>query len=243
MNDILCMIRIHFSRFGLIRLGDRILPGVSTKDMGYLTHCALTGLWGSRSPRPFLLLDQEERESVVPVLAYFQVPSSYLENQQVTQLQEELLDWAKINAAIDVYNMVDWSSFQAKPLPTRWTVGRVYQFRVRCVPAQRIQGREVDIFPKFGRPQDRNRIYSSWIEQQFSKRGVSVLDCSMEQFQLTTQFRRTQGNDRKGVVFQSPDAIMTGHLRIEDPIAFAGLLRDGIGHHRGFGYGLVLISA
>jgi hypothetical protein len=88
--------------------------------MGYLTHCALTGLWGSRSPRPFLLLDQEERESVVPVLAYFQVPSSYLENQQVTQLQEELLDWAKINAAIDVYNMVDWSSFQAKPLPTRW---------------------------------------------------------------------------------------------------------------------------
>jgi len=242
MNEILCIVRIHFRRFGLIRLGDRILPGVSTKDIGYLTHCALTGLWGSRSPRPFLILDQEERESVVPVLGYFQVPKTYLSNQQVIQLQEELLDLAKINAAIDVYNMVDWSSFQAKPLPNQWTPGRVYRFRVRCVPVQRIHGREMDIFPKFGRPQDRNRVYSSWIERQFSKYGVSVLDCSMERFQLSTQFRRTQGEHRKGVVFQSPDAIMSGVLRIEDPVGFSRLLCEGIGHHRGFGYGLVLIS-
>jgi len=52
--SVLAVVRVAFSRFDLARIGQRILPKEQA-DSGYIAHCALTGLWGDRAPRPFML--------------------------------------------------------------------------------------------------------------------------------------------------------------------------------------------
>jgi CRISPR system Cascade subunit CasE len=39
-----------------------------------------------------------------------------------------------------------------------------------------------------------------------------------------------------------PDAVFTGVLQVLDTTAFAALVARGIGRHRAFGYGMVLLK-
>jgi CRISPR system Cascade subunit CasE len=41
---------------------------------------------------------------------------------------------------------------------------------------------------------------------------------------------------------EGPDATMSGTLRIDDPSAFASALSHGIGRHRTFGFGMLLLA-
>ena len=38
-----------------------------------------------------------------------------------------------------------------------------------------------------------------------------------------------------------PDVVMQGRLRVSDPQAFAQLLARGVGRHRAFGFGMLLL--
>ena len=40
---------------------------------------------------------------------------------------------------------------------------------------------------------------------------------------------------------EGPDAVMRGVLTITDPDAFSSLLASGIGRHRAYGYGMLLL--
>jgi CRISPR system Cascade subunit CasE len=40
-----------------------------------------------------------------------------------------------------------------------------------------------------------------------------------------------------------PDAVLAGQLRVTDPKAFTQLLASGVGRHRAFGFGLLLLRS
>ncbi|MEE8524028.1 MAG: type I-E CRISPR-associated protein Cas6/Cse3/CasE [Thermoanaerobaculia bacterium] len=44
-----------------------------------------------------------------------------------------------------------------------------------------------------------------------------------------------------GAVPERPDALLTGTLEVTDPDAFATLLARGVGRHRAFGFGMLLL--
>lgn len=236
------------SRLGLEKMGDRILPG-DDPDFGYLVHCALTGLWGDHSPRPFFIQQDIDTTSHLAALGYFQVPISYLHNHQLHRLRDELIDWAKLYASTDSYSMVDWSSFEVKPYPTNWPVGRRLSFKTKVCPVEEFNGRDVDIFisrrsgeARSNSMSARGAIYGSWVSDVFARHGVTLHSSTLQRFNISTVYRRTHGGVRKGINFRIPDATITGDLEIVDPIGFLKLIQGGLGSHRGFGYGMVLIQ-
>ncbi len=67
----------------------------------------------------------------------------------------------------------------------------------------------------------------------------------MTEFSLRTVVRRSapqaEGARLKHTV-QGPDAVFTGLLQVRDSAAFAALLARGIGRHRAFGFGMLLLK-
>ena len=59
---------------------------------------------------------------------------------------------------------------------------------------------------------------------------------TLASFQRTRAVRRLRGAYSEG-----PDALMRGTLEITDGSAFTKLLAGGIGRHRAYGYGMLLL--
>jgi CRISPR system Cascade subunit CasE len=55
-------------------------------------------------------------------------------------------------------------------------------------------------------------------------------------FQRVQSFRKLHSRYCEG-----PDAVMRGNLIVSDPAAFAQLLARGIGRHRAYGFGMLLL--
>ena len=74
--------------------------------------------------------------------------------------------------------------------------------------------------------------------------AVELLDVQLSAFARSKSVRRTQANadqGRKGHASDGPDATLKGSLRITDPTAFAHLVARGVGRHRAFGFGMLLL--
>ena len=55
-------------------------------------------------------------------------------------------------------------------------------------------------------------------------------------FQRTRSHRKLRQRHIEG-----PDAVMRGIFTITDPAKFAAMLKEGIGRHRSYGYGMLLL--
>ena len=55
-------------------------------------------------------------------------------------------------------------------------------------------------------------------------------------------FRRTRALRKRHARYsEGPDVVMRGVLTVTDPDAFSNLLAHGIGRHRAYGYGMLLL--
>ena len=142
-------------------------------------------------------------------------------------------------------------SIDSKPMPAEWTAGRRLGFEVRMRPivrrtdkADTRPGKEWDAFqleaeqhPKGEMTRSREEVYTDWLRKQFESRGGAALESAMlASFQRTRAVRRLRGTYSEG-----PDALMRGTLEITDGPAFAKLLAGGVGRHRAYGYGMLLL--
>jgi CRISPR system Cascade subunit CasE len=86
------------------------------------------------------------------------------------------------------------------------------------------------------------------VEQFTVNQAAQLLDARMTRFQLSDVLRRTQAGDgaisgdRKRRQVGGPDAVFNGQLQIADPVAFAALVARGVGRHRAFGFGMLLLK-
>ena len=157
------------------------------------------------------------------------------------------------------------SGLRSKPMPTAFAVGRRLGFDFRVRPVRRLrrdlhdtqtgrvvtQGREIDAFrlalleqfPDGWRERgahakqsgvSREAIYTAWLAERLA--GAATLEeCRLSSFSRSRAIRGV-GRGPEG-----PDATLHGVLVVDAPEAFARQLREGVGRHRAYGYGMVLL--
>lgn len=241
-NRGLHMLNLNLDGQGLVRLGHR--RGLSNRavDTGYLVHCLLRELFGDLAPAPFVVRPQEGRG--FPVLGYGAASA------------DRLRDVAQATATPDLWNACDWAGLASKPMPQTWNPGAEYGFSTRVCPVVRMakvgvhnrRGAEVDAFLRRcwqigdGVPVSRGEVYVDWLREQFERHGgATVVEAGLSGFQRARLVRRGHKPGRVSHVAERPDATLAGRLRITDPVAFAALLARGLGRHRGFGFGMLLL--
>lgn len=233
------MLRMRFDAGRLYELGRRRRLPPRT-DLGYLLHCQLKELFGDDAPAPFAVQDARGRS--VTVLAYADRDAGALRQH------------ADTFADPDVHKACDWSSFDDKAMPRTWSPGQQLGFEVRVCPVVRMsgdgprwrKGAEVDAFlARCFRTEgvvDREDVYREWLESELCRRGgVRLHSARLTAFQRGHFVRREHGPERTSKLTERPDAVFAGELEVADPAAFGALLARGVGRHRGFGFGMILL--
>lgn len=232
-------------RFGRDQVRDRTGRGLPDHpfDPGYMVHVLLKGLFGALAPAVFF---QDHRD----VLGY------------ASSDEETLRRCAQETALPEVFSAVDWSQFASKPMPESWPPEHRLGFKVRLCPVVRgpkshgtdpgIQTRkedpEVDAYlARLWRDPScpaREEVYREWLGGQIQQHGGAVLESGrMMAFQLTRLLRRTQdvGEGRIARGLTRPDVTFEGCLRVQHSDLFSQMLARGLGRHRAFGFGLLLL--
>jgi CRISPR system Cascade subunit CasE len=89
----------------------------------------------------------------------------------------------------------------------------------------------------------REQAYTQWLEKELARdQSAALQSARLVAVKRTRVLRRTQGQDRRWVAIEGPDIWFTGELVIDNPEAFSALLRRGIGRHRAFGFGCLLVA-
>ncbi|RDW11761.1 type I-E CRISPR-associated protein Cas6/Cse3/CasE, partial [Paracoccus thiocyanatus] len=98
---------------------------------------------------------------------------------------------------------------------------------------------EIDAFLaealRSGSARPREAVYLDWL----AARLAPAARLERENSRLHA-FQRSAIN-RNGRALDGPDAIIHGTLSVTDPAGFADLLARGIGRHRSYGYGMLLL--
>jgi CRISPR system Cascade subunit CasE len=218
-------------------------------DLGDALHGLLRAAFGEVAPQPFRYLDEHQG-----LLAYTPLDTEAMRAQVALAdpLAAQTLGLAA-NGQHDGYRL--------RPFPTQWPQGQVLGFEVRVRPTVRAAKGERDAFLHAveradGAPLQREAVYVQWLREHLAPRegvvreawqgAVDLLDdVHLVGFQRQRVVRRTQATGdeaRRGRVIDGPDALLKGHLRVRDPAAFAKLLARGVGRHRAFGFGMLLLS-
>jgi CRISPR-associated protein Cas6/Cse3/CasE, subtype I-E/ECOLI len=245
-KNVLNMLRLVVDQRKLFSFAkNRNIP-LTTSDAGYPLHCLFTEVFGpDYSPKPFAI--DQATGPMLSILAYSNYTKEELENQ------------ARIFAKPEKYALLDWNRFAVKPMPSQWQMGKQLSFEVRVCPVERKsnagkfnrqKGAEMDVYLchvwKHGKNIDRSTVYENWTSRQIEKTqsdkqpAAKVLEIKTQGFRRINFIRRD--NDRTANKKERPEAFLKGVLEIGDPHAFTELLRRGIGRHRAFGFGMLLLK-
>ena len=210
------------------------------QDPDHAMHCLLTESFGDLAPRPFRLIMPRGHAGGV-LYGYARV------------VDDALRDAAAAYADPAQACILAADRIASKPMPTEWQSGRRLGFETRVRPTMRRSrnadcrpGKECDAFalaasryPPGDMPHSRETVYTDWLSDQFDRRGGAQLDrprTRLVSFQRTRAVRKRHARYSEG-----PDAVIRGVLTITDPHAFSRLLASGIGRHRAYGYGMLLL--
>jgi len=207
-------------------------------DYGYALHGLLSAAFGQHAPKPFRYMDKRQG-----LLAYT------LENLDTLRHHASL-------ATPDVARALGLDALDARPFPSIWKEGQALGFEVRVRPVIRAKdGRERDAFlhaidampaEEGGGIAQRAVIYSDWLAKQFAVDGAAqIIQAQIEEFRLTRVLRKVstgENGKRKSHTVTGPDAVFNGQLQVGNPAAFAHLLARGVGRHRAFGFGMLLLK-
>lgn len=136
-----------------------------------------------------------------------------------------------------------------------WSPGQRLGFDLRLRPVVRLasplagqdesgaevsfrKGAEVDAFLSAvlrGKTTTREDVYVDWLTERLAP--AAQLDLTTSRL---ASFQRSR-IQRDGKRLEGPDAVVHGTLTIADPAAFSQLLAHGVGRHRSYGYGMLLL--
>ena len=225
------------------------------QDPDHAMHCLLTECFGrDLAPRPFRAIFPRGG-GLGCLYGYGTVDADALREAAVTYadpLQSRI---------------IPPHSIDSKAMPAEWTVGKRLGFEARVRPVVRLErdtsripphvqrsfkegglrpGKECDAFlwkaiqhPKGEMRDNREEVYRDWLAERLQRCGAAELnveETKLVSFQRTRAIRRRHSRYSEG-----PDALIRGNLVITDGDAFARLLANGIGRHRAYGYGMLLL--
>lgn len=227
----------------LMRFASRerlLAPG---DDLGYALHVLLTASFGEFAPKPFVWCAPGTRSGGQQgrVLCYSSTALSDLADHARSFADP----WA--TAALQIGNA------DTKAMPDEFVVGAHLGFRIRVRPVVRTGkardgsgGKERDAYIGSELTNSdsgtRGRCYYEWLKRQLTIGGAELQHARLEAFSLTRLMTRDRSGERsRRNAPTGPDATLVGALRVYDPVAFAAMLRRGVGRFRAFGFGMLLL--
>lgn len=230
------MIELQIDQPALLRFLH--LQGLDTpadQDLGYGVHAWLGAAFAELAPKPWRLLMGRGRPA--RVLGYA------VHDAQALRLRlEEFADPS-------VLAVCPPDRVASRPMP-QWREGRHLAFEVQACPVGRKAGTgvEKDLFLIRADTTEgelrRDAVYCDWVREQIERDGAAkVTSIRMDGFRLIRQVRRSQdtARERKRSHLVRPQALFRGELTVGEPEAFESLLARGVGRHRSFGYGMLLL--
>ncbi len=219
--------------------GSRGMISRNAFDPGFAMHCLLTESFGrDLAPKPFrVIIPRDRNRDPGTFYAYSTSPA------------EDLRDTAQTFACPLQSKILPPSSIDGKTMPDTWRTGQRLGFEVlirpvvRCGRGSDRPGKERDAFqaeaerhPKGEMPRNREDVYVDWLSDKFARRGARLEEARLRSFQRVRVVRKLHKHASEG-----PDAVMQGTLEVTDPAEFAKLVADGVGRHRAYGYGMLLL--
>jgi len=232
------------ARRGLVRRG--------SIDEGFVLHKLLSESFGKGALQPFRLFAARGR-SLGELYAYSGSTGRELRSLAAVVASPSLSDFAQI------------TDLRSKPMPVEFQSGTVLGFDVRVRPTRRSKramgrnpesgqrvfdkSREVDAYllaqlrhkmpggsnlSQTNPGVTRQEVYREWLQQKLGNA------CILDEFVLR-KFQRTLSVRGRNVLVEGPDITVHGTITVRDSGLFAELLRKGIGRHKAFGYGMVLL--
>lgn len=218
---------------------------ISRFDEGRALHHLLTELFGKRAIHPFRAFwAPDKRHLDVYGYSSCDAPSLVLIAQEV--------------GLPDALAVCEVDKIRSKQMPNEWSVGRRLAFETRVRPVSRLKddlppfrsGAEIDTFlveamRRFPGPvtsgtgmlqagRTREEVYTDWLADRL---GDSVELCSGTRL---SRFERVRVA-REGCSPEGPDAVLRGEFVIKDVAAFTKAVTNGVGRHKAYGYGMLLL--
>lgn len=224
---------------------EKLLPR-NGEDDGYAWHALLAAVFGkANAPKPFRVVTRRGRPP--QLLAYA--------SHDPAALRQAASDFAD-PLALAALCLAPGAPLAAKPVPS-FARGRRLGFSLRVRPTvrtdrdgDRTKSAEIDAYvaalrsaPEV-RP-DRKAVYAEWTRARLEAGGAGVLDLRFDGLDQVPVLRRAgadPGGIRKAALVQGHSASLAGLLEVTDAEAFSALVARGVGRHRAFGYGMLLLS-
>ncbi len=223
-----------------------VRPGADF-DEGRAIHHLLAEVLGPRAVHCFrLLVPPRQSEG-----------SLYLYSPMAADALKAAADCCAWPEHLDVLPL---ARLKSRPMPGTWAAGHRLGFDLRARPIRRLRrdldglrgrfsrGAELDVYliealqrfpdaPGGMAKERRTReaVYLDWLEERLA--AIASLDrpaCRLARFRRA---RILRANRR----LEGPDATIHGTLTVSEPDRFGELLRRGVGRHRAYGYGMLLL--
>ncbi|MEJ5199345.1 MAG: type I-E CRISPR-associated protein Cas6/Cse3/CasE [Anaerolineae bacterium] len=206
--------------------------GITQEDetLGYTLHAWLAALFGEAAPKPFRYFERRHE-----VLGY------------ARQSAPELIERAQAFASPAAWAALEVAGVAGKPMPGQWRQGQPLHIEVLVCPVSRKDGVEKDVYlralDRLGEDAPpRAQVYRDWFLRQWE--GAAHIQ-STELLGMGTRsrlLRRDHASGRRLRIVERPQVLFAGEAVIADPERFAERLARGIGRHRAFGFGMVLLA-
>ncbi len=207
--------------------------GITQEDetFGYPLHAWMTALWGELAPKPFRYYGRRNE-----LLAYS------------SQDAEALVAHARAFALPQAWAALHAEGLASKPMPETWRTGQRLRLEALVCPVSRKDGNEKDVFLRALDQTDKDsapsraEAYRQWFSRQL---GNAVQVQTIELLGMSARvkmLRRARNAINRLRTIERPQALFSAEVTIADSAAFAALLVRGIGRHRAFGFGMVLLS-
>ena len=219
--------------------GSRGMTSRNAFDPGFAMHCLLTESFGRDiAPKPFRVIIPRDRNGQSGILyGYAECDAG------------ELRDATQTFACPLQAKVLPASSIDGKTMPSSWRAGQRFGFEVlirpvvRCGRGSKWAGKERDAFqaeaeghPKGGMKRKREDVYRDWLSERLAQKGTRLEEARLRSFQRVRVVRKLRRHASEG-----PDAVMQGTLTVTEPGEFADLVAHGVGRHRAYGYGMLLL--
>lgn len=257
--DALCSENLFLTRFVFAsrRLFDffhrRGLGACNAPDIGYGLHSVMCELFTPElSPKLFFVDRCQKEETTVLVYGSHHIDQLHRQAQQF--------------ADPTLYSSMLWHKSASKPMPEQWLAGQRLGFRLRCCPIKRSHSAqdklwenthskrsekscvELDAYQWYcaGKaPEEviltKEEVYIAWFKELLGRHCAVALEKLVVDSCQSIGLQRRNHNRQFAKPLQRPEVIFSGVLSITDPQAFKSLLQSGIGRHKAFGFGMLLL--
>ena len=210
------------------------------QDPDHAAHSLLTECFGDLAPKPFRLITP--RHGITGILYGYGAADS-------TTLREQ----TRICADPLQIRVLPPEKIDTKPMPVAWRPGRRLGFETRIRPVVRQSRRgdnpnagerdafavEADQHPPDAMNRSREDVYIEWLANQLERLQGARLDSP--QTKLISFRRKPAIYQLHGPSSEGPEAVMRGTITITHSNHFTQLLARGVGRHRAYGYGMLLL--